>query len=135
MAAIIWLTTKNILSSIAKCNASHLRAYSASSKTALGGQSVVDKVVTTSDNSTFVAYHPNREFPYEMSRPLPPPAIPTNLLIKEEAIQMATKAFHRKHPELVVQELARITHTTKHRWYPRARDRRAKKTPKDREYL
>lgn len=133
MAAVIRLNTKNIFSSLAKCNAMQLRAYSA--KTALGGQSLVDKVVTTSDNSTFVAYHPNRDFPYEMSRPLPPPAIPTNLLIKEDTIQTATKAFHKKHPELAIQELSRITFTTKHRWYPRARDRRAKKTPMDREYL
>lgn len=133
MAAAIRLNTKIIFSSIARCNLGQWRTYSA--KTALGGQSLVEKVVTTSDNSTFVAYHPNRDFPYEMSRPLPPPAIPTNLLIKEDTIQAATNAVHKKHPQLAIEELSRISFTTKHRWYPRARDRRAKKTPMDRKYL
>lgn len=132
MAAAMRLSPKTIFASLAKCQ---LRAYSASPKTALGGRSVVEKVVTTSDNSTFVAYHPSRDFPYEMSRPLPPPAIPTSMLIKEESIKASTAAFNKKHPDLVVQELSRITFTTKHRWFPRARDRRAKKTPMDRQYL
>lgn len=139
MAAAIRLNTKFILSSIAKCNSSQLCAYSASSKTALGGQSLVDRVVTTSDKSSFVAYHPNRDFPYEMSRPLPPPALPNNLLIKEETIRLATQAFHKKKPEIAIQELARITATTKHRWYPRSRRRiliaELRKTEPQRPYL
>lgn len=135
MSAAIKLNIRGFLSSIAKCNLNQLRAYAASSETALGGQSLVDKVVTTSDNSTFVAYHPTRDFPYEMSRPMPPPAIPTSSLIKEETIQMATKAFNKKHPELVVEELARVTATTKHRWYPRSRDLRCKKLESPRPYL
>lgn len=135
MAAAIRLNTYFLMSSIAKCISRQLRAYSASSKTALGGQSLVDKVVTTSDNSTFVAYHPTRDFPYEMSRPLPPLAKPNNLLIKEETIRMATQAFHKKRPEFVIQEFTRITSTTKHRWYPRSRDRKNKKSERQREYL
>lgn len=110
-------------------------AYASTPKTALGGLSLVDRVVTTVDNSTFVAYHPTREFPYELSKPLPPPADPTSYLIKDDAIAFANKAFSTKHPELVREELRRITYTTKHIWFPKARSKKAKKTPMNREYL
>lgn len=106
-----------------------------STKTATGIQALVDKVVTTSDNTTFVAWHPEIEFPYEFSKPVPPKAVPNSSLIKEEALNSATRAFVNKNPEIAREELMRITYTTKHRWFPRARDKRAKKTPMDREYL
>ncbi|XP_011686409.1 PREDICTED: uncharacterized protein LOC105449108 [Wasmannia auropunctata] len=41
----------------------------------------------------------------------------------------------RKKPYQVVDELAKVTYTTKHRWYPRSRDKRAKDTKPDRPYL
>jgi len=43
--------------------------------------------------------------------------------------------FRKKKPYQVVEELAKITYTTKHRWYPRSRDKRAKDTEPDRPYL
>lgn len=103
-------------------------------ETALGTQSHVAKVVTAKDG-TFVAWHPTQDFPYEHSLPLPPPAIPTSTLLRDEAIQMSMKAFGKQHPEIATQELMRVTHTSKHVWAPRPRDRKAKKTPSDREYL
>lgn len=106
-----------------------------STKTATGIEGTVDKVVTISDNSTFVAWHPEVDFPYECSKPMPPKAIPNSSLIKEEALNSATRAFINKKPELARQELSQITYTTQHKWYPRSRDKRAKKTPMDREYL
>lgn len=132
--AAIRLGAEKIFSKIKITNLHQLCGYS-TSKTAIGGWSHVDKVVTTSDNSTFVAWHPIREFPYELSKPIPPKAIPSSSLVKEEALATAMSAFERKHPEIVRQELSRVTYTTKHRWFPRSRDRKAKKTPMDREYL
>lgn len=102
---------------------------------ALGKQSSVEKVVTTSDSNAFIAWHPTAEFPYEHSLPLPPPAIPTSTLLKDEAIQTAMAAFGNKKPEIARLELMKITHTSLHVWKPRQRDRKAKKTPMDREYL
>lgn len=103
--------------------------------TAVGQLSHVEKVVATQDCKLFVAWHPTAEFPYEHSLPLPPPSIPTSTLLKDEAIQTAMKAFSNKHPEIARQELMKLTNTSKHTWKPRQRDRRAKKTPPDREYL
>lgn len=103
--------------------------------TAVGSLSTVEKVVTTADKTTFVAWHPTHDFPYEYSKPLPPPAIPTSTLLKDEAIQTAMKAFGNKKPELAQQELMRLTNTSYHVWKPRQRDRTAKDTPMNREYL
>ncbi|XP_055319367.1 39S ribosomal protein L42, mitochondrial [Sitodiplosis mosellana] len=103
--------------------------------TALGSLSTVEKVVTTSDDTTFISWHPTHDFPYEYSKPLPPPAIPTSTLLKDEAIQRSMEAFGSKHPEIARQELMKLTCTSKHVWKPRQRDRKAKNTPPDREYL
>jgi len=56
-------------------------------------------------------------------------------VVKESALKTAMQAFKSKHPEVARQELMQLTHTTKHRWFPRARDRKAKQTPMDRPYL
>lgn len=103
--------------------------------TAIGSLSNVEKIVVTADNSTFIAWHPTSDFPYEYSKPLPPPAIPTSTLLKDDAIQTAMKAFGNKKPELAQQELMKLTNTSFHTWKPRPRDRKAKKTKPDREYL
>lgn len=134
MATIRLITVKNLSKHLINrpqiCNAS-----SKFNTTAIGGLSHVDKVVTTSDNSTFVAWHPTTEFPYEYSKPLPPPAIPTSTLLKDEAMRTAMQAFGNKHPEIARKELEKLTFTSKHTWKPRQRDRKAKKTKPDREYL
>lgn len=133
MAAIQTKITN--LSKILRLNTAYHPKCWYSTKTATGIQGLVDKVVTTSDNTTFVAWHPEIEFPYECSKPIPPKAVPSSSLIKEEALNTATTAFINKNPEIAREELSRITYTTKHRWFPRDRDKRAKKTPMDREYL
>lgn len=106
------------------------------SKTATGQWSIVDKIALTDDGKTFIAWHPQQEFPYEFTRPIPEyEERHRSAIIKESAINTAMSAFKTKHPEIARQELSNITHTTKHRWFPRARDKKAKKTPMDREYL
>lgn len=111
-----------------------IRSYS--SKTATGHWSLVDKIALTDDRKTFVAWHPSTEFPYEFSRPIPAyEERNRSAVIKESAMDTAMAAFNTKHPEIARQELQRITFTTKHRWFPRSRDKKAKKTPMDRPYL
>ncbi|XP_037045516.1 28S ribosomal protein L42, mitochondrial [Bradysia coprophila] len=111
-----------------------IKSYS--SKTATGHLSLVDKIALTDDGKTFVAWHPTKEFPYEFTRPIPvSEQRDRSAVIKESALNTAMQAFHNKHPVLARQELERITFTTKHRWFPRARDKKAKKTPMDRPYL
>lgn len=128
----------NIVKNITKplLNGTQIRCKSSKIlTTAVGSLSTVEKVVTTADSSTFVAWHPTHDFPYEHSKPLPPPAIPTSTLLKDEALQTAMAAFGNKKPQIATQELMRLTNTSYHVWRPRQRDRKAKKTKPDREYL
>ncbi|KAH8372433.1 hypothetical protein KR093_011582 [Drosophila rubida] len=105
-------------------------------KSAVGGQSLVDSVAVTKNGKTIVAWHPETPFPYEHTKPLPQIVTKQSSdVIKETALQSAMSAFKSKHPEVARQELMKLTHTTKHRWFPRARDKKAKKTPMDRPYL
>lgn len=104
-------------------------------ETPVGQLSHVEKIVTTNDCTTFVAWHPSHTFDYEYSLPLPPPSIETDSLLKQEAIKSSLSAFGNKHPEIAKLELMKITNTSFHTWKPRQRDRKAKKTEMDREYL
>ncbi|XP_017841210.1 39S ribosomal protein L42, mitochondrial [Drosophila busckii] len=105
-------------------------------KNAVGGKSLVESVAVTKDGKTIVAWHPETPFPYEHTKPLPVFAEKqSSQVIKEAALDSAMSAFKNKHPEVARQELMKLTHTTKHRWFPRARDKKAKKTPMDRPYL
>ncbi|XP_026474700.1 39S ribosomal protein L42, mitochondrial [Ctenocephalides felis] len=92
----------------------------------------VDKVILTDDLTTFVAWHPKKDFSFEFSRPLPDENVDNNLSLK---CTLTKNTFKNLHPEITRQELVRITHTSKHIWYPRSRDKRAKNTPMDRKYL
>lgn len=92
-------------------------------------------VVFSDDGSTIVCWHPEQAFPYECSRPLPEPVSESNSVLNIEDQANAYAVFRKKSDEVVRQELMKITHTTKHRWFPRSRDKFAKKTPSDREYL
>lgn len=94
----------------------------------------VEKVLKT-QSGMFVAWHPEPDFPYEFTKPLEIVDRSNPSLLKETAINTAMEAFKSQKPELARQELTKLTYTTKHIWFPRARDKKAKKTPMDREYL
>lgn len=81
-----------------------------------------------------VAWHSEPDFPYECTKPIQYKSGNQSIL-KENAINNAMEAFKKNNPEIVRQELSNITFTTKHVWFPRSRDRKAKKTPMDRKYL
>lgn len=93
------------------------------------------KIVTTNDDTTYVSWHPEEDFPYECTKPLPVIKQEEDGVLKTQLTPAARELFNKKTSEQARQELMNITFTTKHRWFPRSRDRRAKKTPMDREYL
>lgn len=93
-----------------------------------------EAVIFTEDDRMIVCWHPEKQFPYEYSLPLPEENLPDTsvLCIGNKDV---TDVFKKKKPYQVVEELSKITYTTKHRWYPRSRDKRAKQTEPDRPYL
>jgi len=92
-----------------------------------------EAVIFTEDDNMIVCWHPEQPFPYECSLPLPEEKPDTSVLrIGEKDIK---DIFWQKKPYQVVEELANITYTTKHRWYSRSKDKKAKKTERNRPYL
>ncbi|ETN59252.1 mitochondrial ribosomal protein L42 [Anopheles darlingi] len=99
-------------------------------------QNLVQQIGVAEGGQVFVAWHPKPDFPYEFSKPLEVVVPePTANLVRDDIIQTSRAALKSKHPEFVREELSKLTFTCKHRWFPRARDKRAKKTPMDRPYL
>lgn len=85
------------------------------------------------NRETIVCWHPEQPFPYKYSKPLPKEIVPKSMLQigKQEVIE----AYDRKPRFQIADELAQLTQTTKHRWFPRARNKKAKKTPRERKYM
>lgn len=126
-------SVKLLFNKLIKLN--NIKYYSIKS-TSTGGLSLIDSVILSDDKKTFIAWHPNQDYPYEFTRPLPPMSeTEESEIIKESAMKTAKNAFSAKKPEIARQQLMNLTYTTKHRWFPRARDKKAKKTPMDRPYL
>lgn len=95
-----------------------------------------ERIVVNAEGNTFIAYHPEKPFPYECTKPITPKVVEeSNTVLRTVLSPELKQIFKKKTPEVARQELMAITHTTKHRWFPRARDKRAKKTEPDREYL
>lgn len=95
-----------------------------------------NKVVFTDDGSTVVCWHPEKEFPYEYTLPLPELSnVKTDSILRLQSREEVTSLLHSKKPEFVRKELMRITHTTKHRWFPKMPKSMKPKPPPDREYL
>ncbi|XP_063220950.1 large ribosomal subunit protein mL42 [Bacillus rossius redtenbacheri] len=98
-----------------------------------------DVVVLTDDGSTVVCWHPERPFPYELSRPLPQEAArgvacPAEAL-GVQAVREVRELYRARAPETTRDQLMKITHTTKHIWFPKGRAQYRKKIEPDREYL
>lgn len=105
------------------------RQYSSSAK-------LPPELVIPLNKEMIVCWHPEKEFPYEYSLPLPEEKeLPSNsvLCIGKKEI---SDAFYKKRMDDVIEKLAKITYTTKHRWYPESkRKRRSRKTERERTYL
>ncbi|XP_028164322.1 39S ribosomal protein L42, mitochondrial [Ostrinia furnacalis] len=92
------------------------------------------KIVITNDGSTIVSLHREQNFPYEHSKPLPE-EIQDNSLLKMSDLEEVRRVFKDMKPEIARKQLSTLTLTTQHRWFPRARDKKAKKTEMNRTYL
>lgn len=102
----------------------------------IGNRAFVESIAESQDGTAFFAWHPKKEVPYEFTRPLPVALESNNnSLLREQAVEAAKVAWKLKRPEFSREELSKLTFTTVHRWYPRSRDKKAKKTPMDRRYL
>ncbi|XP_011310171.1 39S ribosomal protein L42, mitochondrial [Fopius arisanus] len=82
-----------------------------------------------------ICWHPEPKFPYECSKPLPEIEKPPESVLKISEEESYKVWSPQKKVQVIAEEMARKTHTTKHIWFPRARDKRAKKTQPDRPYL
>ncbi|XP_034938469.1 39S ribosomal protein L42, mitochondrial [Chelonus insularis] len=99
---------------------------------------LVDKYIIINEDMV-VCWHPEPKFPYECSKPLPlkqpePKSVLKMPLEKTHKI-FSPPTYSSEERGLNAEELAKLTYTTKHRWFPRARDKRSKKTKPDRTYL
>lgn len=95
---------------------------------------IEDPIVVTDDGSTIVCWHPEKMYPYEFTKPMPENIPRHNILktSKEEAMKLMSKKPRDKE---IAEDCAKLTNTSFHRWLPRSRDKKAKKTPPDRTYL
>lgn len=94
-----------------------------------------NKIVMTDDGSTIVALHRDKEFPYEHSRPLPEEIKEDHSVLKMTDYEEVKRVFKNLPPEMARKQLSNLTLTTEHRWFPRARDKKAKKNEMNRPYL
>ncbi|XP_077287221.1 mitochondrial ribosomal protein L42 [Arctopsyche grandis] len=100
----------------------------------------INHLTVTDDGTTAVALHPetNLNVPYDDTQPMPMPMASVDS-INDSPLRLrpeqARKVFITENVEEGRRQLAKLTLTTIHKWYPRSRDRRAKKTPMDRRYL
>jgi len=94
-------------------------------------------IVVTDDASTIVCYHPDTDFPYEYTKPLPEDKVSDNSVLRVQNKDYVHEVFSRPNSDLVQQELMKMTYTTKHRWVPPKKWKRRFAHPKikDREYL
>ncbi|CAG4979705.1 unnamed protein product [Parnassius apollo] len=94
-----------------------------------------NKIVITNDGSTIVALHPDKDFPYEFSKPLPEKNKEENGILKMSDYNEVKRVFKNMKPEMARKQLASLTLTTEHRWFPRARDKKSKKNEMNRPFL
>ncbi|KAG7196725.1 hypothetical protein KM043_016063 [Ampulex compressa] len=87
------------------------------------------------DDHTIVCWHPEKKFPYEDSLPIPKEILENPSILRVGRKEITEVFRNQKSLNMMAEELAKVTYTTKHRWFPRSRDKRAKKTLPDRLYL
>jgi hypothetical protein len=68
-------------------------------------------------HNMFVCWHPEVPFPYEMTKPIDMSAPVSDSHLKVQSILPVKEAFRKKHEKLMIQELVKLTYSTKHRFY------------------
>ncbi|XP_063405809.1 large ribosomal subunit protein mL42-like [Mytilus trossulus] len=94
-------------------------------------------VALSKDESTVICWHPEPEFPYEFSKPIPRKS--EELAEGDSALKvqyhLEDKLRFRKDGP-TDKELANMFFTTKHPWFPRPQKKyRKSKSPKDRDHI
>lgn len=95
---------------------------------------IPSELVVFMDDNMVVCWHPEQPFPYEYSKPLPV-KLPESKSVLKIGGKEIKEVFRKENKALLPEELAKLTYTAKHTWYPRARDKKAKKTIPDRPYM
>uniref|UniRef100_A0A6G4ZZU1 Large ribosomal subunit protein mL42 n=1 Tax=Rhipicephalus microplus TaxID=6941 RepID=A0A6G4ZZU1_RHIMP len=103
---------------LSACAPNQCESYSTSQ--ALQKSQSKERIVLTDDGSTIVCWHPEQEFPYEHTKPLP------NIRPKLDEANSALKLQYRleeaqtiyRNDRLEIEALTKMTYTSKHRWYP-----------------
>lgn len=80
-----------------------------------------------------ICWHPEKPFPYEYSLPLPKKEVDQSVLQVSSA--EVAGVCRKKDTSEIANEMARLTYTTKHVWFPRSRDKKRRKVEPDRTYL
>ncbi|KZC09344.1 PREDICTED: 39S ribosomal protein L42, mitochondrial [Dufourea novaeangliae] len=77
-------------------------------------------LVVPLNKEMIVCWHPEQEFPYEHSLPLPEEKeISSKSVLCIGKKEIADVFYRNKKRQAVIDELAKMTYTTKHRWYPK----------------
>ncbi|CAN8017377.1 unnamed protein product [Ixodes persulcatus] len=94
-------------------------------------------IVLTDDGSTIVCWHPEPEFPYEHTKPLPKVDPELNEGDSALKLQVRLDNINRsyRNERLEIEALTKLTYTTKHRWYPKNEKYKDPNPPVDREGL
>ncbi|CAL7949017.1 unnamed protein product [Xylocopa violacea] len=111
------------------------RTLNVSCKRYLSSVKLPSELVIPMSKDMIICWHPERKFPYEHSLPIPEEKeISSNsvLCIGEKEI---AETFKYKRQDVVIEELSKMTYTTKHRWYPKKWRNRIRKVEPERPYL
>ncbi|CAK9807413.1 39S ribosomal protein L42, mitochondrial [Anthophora plagiata] len=111
------------------------RTLNISCKRYLSSAKLPSEIVISMNKDTIICWHPERKFPYEYSLPLPEEKQITSNSVLCIGDKEIAEVFKKKRQEVVIEELSKMTFTTKHRWYPKKRLHKIKKVEFDRQYL
>ncbi|XP_022703848.1 39S ribosomal protein L42, mitochondrial-like isoform X2 [Varroa jacobsoni] len=96
-----------------------------------------DLVVPAANCRLFVAWHPERDVPFEHTRPLEATEEEIREAAKEAstALKLPTRPLFFRNIRNEVEYLRKITYTNKHRWYAQPRDKKTYRRKHDRDGL
>ncbi|XP_043287553.1 39S ribosomal protein L42, mitochondrial [Venturia canescens] len=95
----------------------------------------IGEAVIFPNEETIVCWHPDKNFPYKYSQPLPREEHTAFSTLKISAPKARATFARKKDNKTIAEECAKLTHTTMHPWFPRSRDKKAKKSQADRPFL
>ncbi|KOC66749.1 39S ribosomal protein L42, mitochondrial [Habropoda laboriosa] len=111
------------------------RTLNISCKRYISSVKLPSEIVIPMNKDIIICWHPERKFPYEYSLPLPEEKeISSNSVLCIGGKEIA-EVFKHKREEVVIEELSKMTFTTKHRWYPKKKLYKYRKVEPDRPYL